>query len=69
MTQTKSTGATTTKSLLISALIIVLGLVLAWIILNTEPEAQREGATRKTAMLVETTPVETGDFIPVLEQF
>lgn len=67
MTQTKSTGATTTKSLLISALIIVLGLVLAWIILNTEPEAQREGATRKTAMLVETTPVETGDFIPVLE--
>lgn len=67
MTQTKSTGATTTKSLLISAIIITLGLLLAWIILNTEPEAQREGATRKTAMLVETTAVLTGDFTPVIE--
>jgi len=67
MTQTKSTGATTTKSLLISAIIITLGLLLAWIILNTEPEAQREGATRKTAMLVETTAVVTGDFTPVIE--
>jgi RND family efflux transporter MFP subunit len=67
MTQTKSTGATTTKSLLISAIIIILGLLLAWIILNTEPEAQREGATRKTAMLVETTAVETGDFTPVIK--
>ncbi|MCW8870185.1 MAG: HlyD family efflux transporter periplasmic adaptor subunit, partial [Proteobacteria bacterium] len=67
MTQTKSTGATTTKSLLISVIIITLGLLLAWIILNTEPEAQREGATRKTAMLVETTAVLTGDFTPVIE--
>ncbi len=67
MTKIKTTVSTTQKSLLISALIIMLGLTLAWIILNTEPEAQREGATKKTAMLVETIPVEIGDFTPVIE--
>ena len=32
----------------------------------TEPEAQKEGAVRRTAMLVEVTPVERGDFRPEL---
>ncbi|MBC2838324.1 efflux RND transporter periplasmic adaptor subunit [Robiginitalea sp. SC105] len=36
------------------------------LIYSTEPTAQREAATRQTAMLVETVPAEAGTFTPVL---
>jgi len=38
-----------------------------WVIYATEPEAQREGATRKSAALVETARVQRGDFTPQLK--
>lgn len=37
-----------------------------WVIANTEPTARRGGATKRTAMLVELTTVEKGDFQPHL---
>lgn len=36
------------------------------VIFTTEPEAQRSGATRRSAMLVETVGVQRGDFEPVI---
>jgi RND family efflux transporter MFP subunit len=40
---------------------------LLWLIFSTEPEAERVGASKKTAMLVEVTAVERGDFRPRIE--
>lgn len=36
------------------------------IVFSTEPEAQREGATKRTAMLVDVIEVEQGDFTPTV---
>lgn len=47
------------------AILAVAAGVLA-IIFNTEPTAQRSGATRETAMLVEVTPVERGTWRPTV---
>lgn len=46
--------------------IAVVSAVLVGVIWLTEPEAQKEGAVKRTAMLVETTAVEEGSYTPVL---
>lgn len=55
-----------TKTLAACALILVAGLAALWLIFSTEPTAQRETATRTTAMLVETTRAEAGTFRPTI---
>lgn len=54
------------SSLLFSLLFLGGGGVAIWFIFLTEPEAQREGASKKTAMLVRITGVEQGDFRPLI---
>lgn len=57
-----------TKSILITCAIILLtGVVVVYLIFNTEPTAQRSGATKKTAMLVDVEEVKAGDFRPSIE--
>ena len=52
------------KTLLISLLILVVAVAATLLIFSTEPKATSEGATRQTAMLVEVTSVERGDYQP-----
>lgn len=47
--------------------LLLLGAAALWLIFSTEPEAQREAATRQTAMLVQVTSPEVGDFRPEIE--
>ncbi len=54
------------RSVLISACILGSGLILLAIIYLTEPGAIREGATKETPMLAETTEAQFGDFRPRL---
>lgn len=54
----------TKKTLLISFGILVAGAAIILLIFNTEPEAQRSGATKQTAMLVNTVQVERSNFTP-----
>ena len=42
------------KTLILSLLILLAGVVVMWIIFSTEPKAERGGATKQTAMLVDT---------------
>lgn len=67
MTDYKANTFSVKKTLLISVLIILAGVIFTWVIFNTEPTAQREGATKKTPMLVEVLPIEFGDFTPIIE--
>ncbi len=57
----------TKKTLLISLLILALGIVTTAFIFMTEPTAERSGAVRESAMLVEVTGVEPGSFIPTIQ--
>lgn len=52
------------KKLLICLIILIVGGVVTTLIFLTEPTAQRTGATKETAMLVEVTKVERGTFKP-----
>lgn len=54
------------NTILISISILLLGGVITLIIFFTEPEAKQEGATRKTAMLVEVVPVHRNDYRPTV---
>lgn len=54
-------------TLLICALLVLVGAAALMLIFNTEPDVQRESAVRETAMLVEVTDVESGTFRPVIE--
>jgi len=54
------------KTLLISLLILAASAVITTFVFFTEPEAQREGATKKTAMLVDVVQVERGDYRPTV---
>jgi RND family efflux transporter MFP subunit len=54
------------KTLLISLGVLVAGAALILLIFNTEPEAQRSGATKETAMLVNTVQVERSNFTPTI---
>lgn len=55
------------KTILISLLILVVAAVITILIFQTEPTAQKTGATKQSAMLVETTTVQRGDFKPIIE--
>ncbi|NJY63410.1 efflux RND transporter periplasmic adaptor subunit [Salinimicrobium sp. CDJ15-81-2] len=52
------------KTLLISLGILIAAAVVTMFIFMTEPTASSEGATKQTAMLVETVPAEKGTFSP-----
>src|SRR5690606_10084491 len=54
------------KTLLASSGLFALALLVTLLIYGTEPEAKREAATKRTAMLVEVIPAEAGDFKPVI---
>lgn len=54
-------------SLLLCNLIAVGAAGALFVIFSTEPKAQREGASRKTAMLVETLTVQRGEFRPSIK--
>ena len=57
----------TVSSILIIAVIIVAALIVVFVINSTEPTAQREAATKKTAMLVEVEQVRRGTYFPKIE--
>ncbi|UTF59599.1 efflux RND transporter periplasmic adaptor subunit [Gilvimarinus sp. DA14] len=48
------------------AVVIAIALGASYLIHNSEPVAQREGATKRTAMLVDVMPVERGTYRPVI---
>ncbi len=54
------------KTLLICIIILLVAGGVTAFIFMTEPTAEREGATRETAMLVEVTAAERGDFRPTI---
>ena len=60
-------GYSVKKTTFIILLILLAGLAVSWLIFSTEPTAQKEGATRKTAMLVDTAPITIGNHTPVIE--
>ncbi len=55
------------KTLLISLGILLIAAGVVYVIFRTEPTAQRESATKETAMLVEVTEGEFGNFRPVIK--
>lgn len=55
------------RTILISAIILVAAIVVTVLIFVNEPTAQKSGATKQTAMLVETTEVQRGNFNPHIE--
>ena len=57
----------TRTTLFICLLVILLGAGTTAVIFMTEPTAERTGAVRETAMLVEVTPVERGTFRPSIQ--
>jgi len=67
MNNESTSGYSVKKTTLIILLILLAGLAISWLIFSTEPTAQKEGATRKTAMLVDTMPITIGDHTPVIE--
>lgn len=54
------------KTFITSIVILLVSAVITSVIFLTEPEAQQEGATRKTAMLVDVIPVEKGTYRPTI---
>lgn len=54
------------KTLVVSLIIITISAVITFVIFKTEPKAQREGATKKTAMLVDVVQVSRGNFKPTV---
>jgi len=53
-----------TTTLLLSLLILAAAVGITYLIFSTEPEATREGATKKTAMLVDVQPAQSGTYQP-----
>ena len=54
------------KTIIISVVILVVSALITSIIFITEPEAQREGTSRQTAMLVEVVEVDKGTYSPTV---
>src|SRR3990170_113582 len=54
------------KTLLISIVIPLISAVIIFFVFMTEPQAQRETATKKTAMLVDVVEVSRGNFTPTV---
>lgn len=52
---------------MICGIILLAAIAVTLLIFMTEPKAKQEGATKQMAMLVEVTPAEQGDFIPVIQ--
>lgn len=57
---------TKNKTLLISVVILLISALITFIIFITAPEAQREGATIQTAMLVDVVQVNRGNYTPTI---
>ncbi|GAA5522369.1 efflux RND transporter periplasmic adaptor subunit [Aliifodinibius salicampi] len=55
------------KTLLICFIILIAGLALTTLIFSTEPTATQTGATQETAMLVDVTSVQQGNFRPTIK--
>lgn len=60
-------GPGVARTLLICAVLLLVGVAGLFLIFNTEPEADRESAVRQSAMLVDVTTPESGTFRPVIE--
>lgn len=54
------------KTVIISIAILLVSAAITLVLFVTEPQAQREGATKKTAMLVDVAKVDRGDFKPTV---
>ena len=54
------------KTVILSLVILLVSAAVTFILFATEPEAEREGAAIKTAMLVEVVEVRRGDFTPTV---
>lgn len=54
------------KTITISIIILLVSAMMTFILFKTEPQAQREGATKKTAMLVDVESVSIGTFTPTV---
>jgi RND family efflux transporter MFP subunit len=54
------------RTVIISIAILLISASITFILFLTEPEAEREGATKKTAMLVDVAKVSSGDFTPTV---
>lgn len=54
------------RTILISGAILLAGAAITYLIFSTEPAAQRTTTTKKTAMLVDVTTVESGTFRPTI---
>lgn len=54
------------KTVIISIVILLASAVITFILFMTEPQAEREGATKKTAMLVDVERVHRGNFTPTV---
>jgi RND family efflux transporter MFP subunit len=57
----------TKKILIICFGILLLAVIVTYFIFSTEPTASSEGATKKTAMLIDVVKAEEGNFRPVIE--
>ncbi|HEA29043.1 MAG TPA: efflux RND transporter periplasmic adaptor subunit [Leeuwenhoekiella sp.] len=55
------------KIIIICLSIIAVAAVAIFLIFSTEPDAQREGATKKSAMLVEVARVQQGNYRPLIQ--
>lgn len=58
-----------TKSILTSAIMLAVTIVVISIIFSTEPKAQKDGATKRTPMLVEVMPALVQDNIPLIRAY
>lgn len=65
--QEPSSGIGWKATLLVCAFVLLVGAGLVWLIFSTEPEPERIASTRTTAMPVEVTRAEQGDFRPEIE--
>lgn len=54
------------KTIIISVAVLLLSAVITFFVFMTAPEAKREAATKKTAMLVDVVPVNRGDYTPTV---
>lgn len=52
------------KTIIICVALLAIAATVMWVINNTEPEAERAGAMRKSAALVDTITVQRGDYTP-----
>ena len=64
MSEASSAPFSLKSTFYICTAIFLVGLLLTQVIFSTEPEAKREAATKRTAMLVEVVTAERGDFQP-----